>query len=709
MTTTFYYLLLLNAIFGLAAAVTVFWKNRQAVVGPLFGVSMLVFALWTTGFAHYFKEMPDQPALLWGYVTLSASIAMHALLFHTATVLSEQIRSLRWWVVTSYALGAILLALLWSGYLVEGLRRATETSYLAHYIRYDRAWYPLLVAYLLSSQGIGIGILAYGAKKTSGYKRSQLIYFLVAWAIVFLTTTSVIVLIEYNIFIPPFGLFLLPLNMLFLVYVMAKARLADFNTVVARLLLYSVALLVVVVFTLLFLGGVSLMAPSFLSLQQMLFCTMLTSIIGITLAVTLPQWMPRAEQLMQSRLFGEGLGYREKLAGMANELSALPSEDQILSTVAHNIHTHMQLTRALVLLENPLSGLFQLQAESGLKSDESTDGLSLAEKSAIIQFLLQRHDALVRNELPRLVGGQAQRAIESELDQLHVAVCIPMLLDEKLMGLFCLGPKLDNEMFYVSDLRLLQNLATETALALKYRRMEEQVLRKNKLIELGTVAAGVAHEIRNPLASIRTFAQLLPTQMDDPEFKNEFSQLVLKDVDRITKVIESMLAFARPGQVTIAEHPAAELVEEAVLLLQSRLKNKRIELTRQFHEQPTLRVDRQQILQVLVNLISNACDALPEHGRIRVAIGTRFMESPGDSEVRQKFAVIEVADNGPGIPAGVRSRLFDPFFTTKKEGTGLGLSISQKICRDHGGVITVASVEGKGASFQINLPLIPTH
>jgi signal transduction histidine kinase len=261
-------------------------------------------------------------------------------------------------------------------------------------------------------------------------------------------------------------------------------------------------------------------------------------------------------------------------------------------------------------------------------------------------------------------------------------------------------------MFYVSDLRLLQNLATEVALAVKYRRMEDQVLRKNKLIELGTVAAGVAHEIRNPLASIRTFAQLLPTQMDDPEFKNEFSKLVLNDVDRITKVVESMLAFARPAQVTIAEHPAHELVEEAILLVQSRLKTKRIELTRQVHEQPVLRVDRQQILQVLVNLLNNACDALPDQGRIRVEIGTRLMETTGDNQGTAKFAVIEVSDNGTGIPASVRNRLFDPFFTTKKEGTGLGLSISQKIVRDHGGIITVSSIEGKGTTFQVNLPLI---
>jgi len=197
----------------------------------------------------------------------------------------------------------------------------------------------------------------------------------------------------------------------------------------------------------------------------------------------------------------------------------------------------------------------------------------------------------------------------------------------------------------------------------------------------------------------------MPERMEDPEFKNEFSKLVLKDVDRITKVIESMLAFARPAQVNIQEQPSNDLVEEAILLVQPRLKAKHIELTRAFRGNPTINVDKHQILQVLVNLLANAADALQDKGKIRVATGVSQLDAAGNGNGKHGYAVIEVSDNGSGIPAAVRSRLFDPFFTTKKEGTGLGLSISQKIVRDHGGAITVSSVEGKGTTFQVNLPL----
>jgi signal transduction histidine kinase len=340
-----------------------------------------------------------------------------------------------------------------------------------------------------------------------------------------------------------------------------------------------------------------------------------------------------------------------------------------------------------------------------LGPQDDADAFTLKEDAAIVKWLLGKRDVLVREEMARRVAPWLQQHLETELDRLKVNVCVPMILEQRLVGILCLGEKLNRGMFFVSDLRLLETLATEVALAVKYRRMEDEVSRQNRLIELGTIAAGVAHEIRNPLASIKTFAQLMPDRMDDPEFKNEFSKLVLKDVDRITKVIESMLAFARPAQVTIGEYPANDLVEEAILLVQPRLKSKRIELTREFHGNTVIHVDKHQILQVLVNLLSNAADALQEQGKIRVATGVSRRNLAGDGSGSQNYAVIEVSDNGPGIPSSVRGRLFDPFFTTKKEGTGLGLSISQKIARDHGGAITVSSVEGKGTSFQVNLPL----
>ena len=702
MNFVYYCLVLINAAVSVAVAAAVFWKNRHQAVGPLFAATMLINAVWLLGFAHYFLPMARPQAMGWAKLTLAASILTQPFLFHSMCALVSKMRRFQWWIVGSYAAASAFLLLLWRGLLVTGLRPVANMD---HYISCSRALYPLLSLFYFYCQWGGAGVLIYEAKRAVGYKRTQLVYFIIAWGIVFLTTNSIILPLEYNFNVPPFGFLMLPLNLAFLAYVMAKARLADFNVVIARVLLHTITLVVLVGASLLFIGAVTLLDPNFMGPQHIVFTIMLVMVIGLGLTVSLPRFLPRAERMMQERMFGKRYGYQDALANLVKELSRLPTIEDVLSTVATTVHSQMRLSRAIVLLEDPLSAEYRAQAHSGLSSTEDAQAFDLADASPLIQWLRHHKDTLVRDEIARHLPPHAFNELAADLDRLKVTVCVPMILEERLVGLLALGEKVNREMFFVSDLRLLETLATEVALAVRYRRMEDQILRKNKLIELGTVAAGVAHEIRNPLASIRTFAQLMPDRMDDPEFKNEFSRLVIKDVDRITKVVESMLAFARPAQVQIAEHSATDLVEEAIVLVQPRLKGKSIELTRQFHEHPVLRVDKQQILQVLVNLLSNAADALPERGKIRVATGARILEGASENNGAQKFAVIEVADNGPGIPPAIRTRLFDPFFTTKKEGTGLGLSISQKIVRDHGGIITVSSIEGKGSTFQVNLPL----
>lgn len=697
MIALYYYLVLLNALLFTAVAAVSYWKNRHQPIGIAAALMMLLMALWLAGFAQYYRPMEPELAVHWAKVTLTLGVMNTPLFVQFVFALAGKRNRLQGAIATAcYGTALACVWLLWTDQLLEGVRPA---PFMHHYVRYARKWYGFLIGHIVVWQWVATGMLIYYAMRAVGYRRTQLIYAGIAWVVVFLTGNCVIIPLEYDLYVPPVGFFIMPLNVLLVGYVMSKARLADFNVVIARVLLYTVTLMVVVGISVLALGIMMKIAPEFMTQQQAVFTVVLVTLIGLTLAIALPRLLPRAERIMQERMLSGRYGYQDTLAGLVKELSHLDNLDGLFQLTATTVHSQMQLSRVLILLQDALSGEYRLQAESGLPVDETTDGLMLRESSAIVRWLRTHTDALVREEVARTEPATVWAELDAELKRMKVAACIPMVLDRQVVGLICLGPKANDEMFFVSDLKVLETLATEVALAVKYRRMEEQIVRKNKLVELGTIAAGVAHEIRNPLASIRTFAQLLPDKFDDPEFKNEFSKLVQKDIERITKVVESMLAFARPAQVTVAEHSATDLVEEAILLVQSRLRGKRIELTRQFHEQPTLRVDRQQLLQVLVNLLSNAVDVLPENGKIRIATGTV------GGNGTPKMAVIEVADNGPGIPAAVRNRVFDPFFTTKPEGTGLGLSISQKIVRDHGGIITVSSAEGIGTTFQVSLPV----
>ncbi|MBI5394434.1 MAG: GAF domain-containing protein [Verrucomicrobia bacterium] len=701
MTRAYYWLILLNAATSFAAAGAVFWRNRPQIVGPLFGATMMMVGVWLLGYAHYFLPLSEPAAWGWAKVTLSAALLGQPVWFHTLCAMAERERKLRWWVAACYASTLPFLCDLWFGNLITGLK---TQLYMDHYVRYDRAWYPVLGLELVVWQWVGIGIAAYSAWHTLGYKRTQLVYFIVAWAIVFVTNNFCVLPLEYEINMQPFAFFLLPLNLAFLAYVMAKARLADFNIVIARVLLVTITLMIIVGVGFLVISASSLIAPGFMGTQQTLFTLALLTAIGLALATSLPRFLPRAERLMQQRFFGAGSGYQAALSSLAKELGRLPSIDQVFASVSTTLHYQMQVSHVAIFFENPHSGTYQLQAQSGLASPELAAMPDLPEDSPLVRWLVHQKDTLVRDEMPRLMDGPTQFLLTVEMERLKAWVCVPMFLEEKLAGWVALGQKINRDMFFGSDVKLLENLAAEVGLAVKYRHMEEEISRKNRLVDLGTIAAGVAHEIRNPLASVRTFAQLLPERIDDKEFREEFSKLVLKDVDRISKVVESMLAFARPSQVSVSDNAATDLLDEAVLLVQSRLKSKSVHLVKEYHQQPTLKVDKQQMLQVLVNLLINAVDAVGQNGEIRVTTGVRRMDT-GEGNHRRHLAVLEITDNGAGIPAAVRNRLFDPFFTTKKDGTGLGLSISQKIARDHGGIITVSSVEGKGTTFRVNLPL----
>jgi two-component system sensor histidine kinase HydH len=208
----------------------------------------------------------------------------------------------------------------------------------------------------------------------------------------------------------------------------------------------------------------------------------------------------------------------------------------------------------------------------------------------------------------------------------------------------------------------------------------------------------LAHEIRNPLVSIRTFTQLLPERLDDAEFRSRFLDLTLSEVDRICALVNELLAFARPTPAALEPVDLTGSVERLCLLLASQAKNRGVGLLMVPSPADVVVVaDEDQIKQVVMNVILNAVQACAEGGRVRVSCYTT--ETPDG-----RMGCVEVVDDGCGIAEDAVSRIFDPFFTTRSEGTGLGLSVAHRIVSSHGGVIDVRSRPGRGSTFVVRLP-----
>ncbi|MEY2492508.1 MAG: hypothetical protein QOH24_1459 [Verrucomicrobiota bacterium] len=265
--------------------------------------------------------------------------------------------------------------------------------------------------------------------------------------------------------------------------------------------------------------------------------------------------------------------------------------------------------------------------------------------------------------------------------------------------------------FHGQDRQLLGALAVITDIT-ALKRLELQIRRSDRLASLGTLSAGMAHEIKNPLVSIKTFAQLLPERYSDSDFRETFSNLIVHEIDRIDSLVNQLLRFARPAKPLLRPMHVHEVLEKTLLLVQHRLYQKEIKLTRSWDaEVDTTRADADQLEQVFLNFFLNAMDAMRRGGELTVGTQIRsgdplVSQLSAEGEETQEALCISIRDTGDGIRAEDIPHVFDPFFTTKDYGTGLGLSVVHGIIEEHGGQIEVESEISKGTAFHIFLPLV---
>jgi len=227
----------------------------------------------------------------------------------------------------------------------------------------------------------------------------------------------------------------------------------------------------------------------------------------------------------------------------------------------------------------------------------------------------------------------------------------------------------------------------------------KKMVRSNRLAAVGTMVSGLVHEIRNPMVAIQTFFQLLPRRWDDQEFMSRYLQIAQGEADRIEKLLENLLSFARPIKPLLRPCDLNEIVERIMQLLSLQARKKSITIRFEKQEDlPEVFADPNQLIQVVQNLGMNAIQAMDEPGQL--LFRTFIMrDEKGAANVS-----LEIRDSGKGIPPEDLEKIFDPFFTTKEQGTGLGLSICYQIVSEHGGHMEAQSRVGEGTQFFLYLP-----
>ncbi len=231
------------------------------------------------------------------------------------------------------------------------------------------------------------------------------------------------------------------------------------------------------------------------------------------------------------------------------------------------------------------------------------------------------------------------------------------------------------------------------------RALERELVRAGRLQSLGELTAGLAHEIKNPLASLKTASAIVADEIPETSPRRKMVVILAREIDRLAALLERFLSFARPGAMTLSQVSLSDVVEQAVALVKPQADVRQVALRVEVGTSaPTVEGDRDKLTQILLNVLLNAVQFSPAGGVVDIRLQQRVLP-------HGKYAVVGISDDGPGIASADRERIFDPFFSTRENGTGLGLSIASRLIDEHRGYIDLDAGRRRGALFLLHFPV----
>ncbi|MEM5807340.1 MAG: ATP-binding protein [Candidatus Aenigmatarchaeota archaeon] len=439
-----------------------------------------------------------------------------------------------------------------------------------------------------------------------------------------------------------------------------------------------------------------------------LFSIVISSVLFLV-SILFHRIKPGTEKTVEQLLFKDKYDYRETLADFSKAMVSILDLNSLSKRIIDTITQTMGVEKASIFLFIEEKGGFEILYSKNVKIDSG--GLLLSKNDPLPHYLQNMGEIIIREELAKGVNISELEEVVNQMATLEAQVSIPLIFKEQLIGIINLGYKFNKEIYSYEDIELLTTLANQAAIAIENAKLYEDlkksksyIRRADRLASLGTLTAGLAHEIRNPLVAIKTFTQLLPERLEDEEFRDRFLRIASGEVDRIAMLINELLDFARPSDPKFEPEDVNNILDGMILLISTEAKKKNIKITKNFDPNlPPINIDREQMKQVFLNILINAIEATPDNGEVTVK--SRSFTKPNG----ERYIQIEFKDTGHGIPKEYLEEIFNPFFTTKTTGSGLGLSISNQIVQEHKGYIHVESQINKGSSFFVNLPLNQEH
>jgi signal transduction histidine kinase len=686
----------LNVLAGVILGISVLLKAPRRRESHLFAWFTAGFVAWSLFYILWQLAGSEQEALLFARLLTGAAIFIPLTYVHFVSRLTG--RRVSWEILIGYSLAIGLAGLSFTPLLV---REVAPAMMFPYWPQPGIAFWPYIVVFLYYTARSWI-ILFHGLQKATHWRRKQLGYVCfgtVAGWIGGLTNF----LLWLNIPVPPVGNGLALIYIISVGYAMMRFRLVDINLFVIKGLLY---LLVVAAVSLIFpvsAWAISTYVPDRIPELDKVAYYVGAFLVTLGLFVIAPRLTRKIDNFLEERAMGAMGSNKHQLREHVRSISTLSSLTQIFERTTFVVRDSLRVSRVEIYFRHEHDADYRQQAAALPRNPFVAEG-RISEDDWLVQLARSSRRAVVVYEVERTDETEPQI---QRLERLGVELAVPIHADQILYGLLLCGSRRANQLYSDLDISLLETVCFQIGLTIRARELERRNNQTEKLISLGTLAAGLAHELRNPLVSIRTFTELIGEQGNDPEFRKEFQGLVARDVDRISTIIDHVAAFANNAEAQMGPLQLNRIISDVYEIARAEFKESGVEFVAEEPQLPNINGNYSQLIQVFLNLFQNAIQALSATASPRITVSFLVRERPD----RRHTVTVQVADNGAGIAPGVRARIFEPFVTTKDtgqitrhRGMGLGLAIVKRIVEGHSGTIEVSSNPNGGTIFSVEFP-----
>ncbi len=687
---------LLNFLGAVTLGFAVVLRGRGDHLNIRFGLFAFAIGAWSAAYLFWQLSADAEAALFFTRALMLFAYFVPVTFFHFIAELCGERR--RWTVGLGYLAALALAALNFTPLMVA---RVEPAMGFPHWPKAGPLYWLYLLLFGLLTARAGL-LLLHALKGASGTRAAQLRDILLAGVIGFGGGATNFPL-WYDVPLPPLGNLLVLLYLLIMAHAVSRYRvpLVGYDFMLALVYLgLSVTLSVAWVIGLVILAPVAGAEPAPGELFAHFFAAMLVCLFFFWIV---PRLRRVAERILARTYLRRRRDPQQKLRRLGARLGSIVDEEAIFENVAVEVAQAFDLKEVAVYMRSEFDRVYRLRIARGWTSCPEACPLD----SVVARVFETQKSPLFLDGTEQRVGAELGAELERFGERLRFAAVCPIASDDFLAGFMLLGGRANDERYTEAEIALLEAVCAQVAVTLRARQLERRASQTDKLIALGTLAAGLAHEFRNPLTSVQTFSAMLGEGRVDPEELRELAAVVRRDVRRITGIVDNISAFADSNQVQMGAVDIEGVLRGVLDILRPELERAGVEARLDCPPAPPIRGNHGQLVQVFLNLAQNAVQALEgrPNGTLRISVAIQ------ERDVPRPHLCVTVEDNGPGISPEVLPRIFEPFITTKatgrrdgRQGMGLGLAIVKRIVQHHRGDIQALAEPGRGAVFHVSFP-----